>query len=236
MKKTFKIAVPITQPTGKARIKSKSDENSFARIHPTRTYKIDENCYLEWQFKYDTKVGNEEYPSNLPDLVFIGSNGYQKNLYEFSEMIYRFYEWGYISKLDLEDVKTYLLNNHNLIEDVIKMTVQPAPDIMVDGMVFKQTTVVFPQIRKQLTEDWYVDISYKDKQRAVGWQVMLYLCCPLAKLNKELIGRTANVNETVELCFGEEHKEMVLELIKLLGILSEGHKKDMISIIDLIIK
>lgn len=65
---------------------------------------------------------------------------------------------------------------------------------------------------------------------------MLYLCCPLVRLNKELIGRTANKNETIELCFGEEHKEMVLELIKLLGILSEGHKKDMISIIDLIIK
>lgn len=87
--------------------------------------------------------------------------------------------------------------------------------------------------------DVLVEIIIKEKQYAVGLQPMLYVCFPVTKLQADsdpLIGRCAKEKEKAYLILDESHKEFVLQTFKIFALLSQAHKNDVISIINLILQ
>lgn len=67
---------------------------------------------------------------------------------------------------------------------------------------------------------------------------MLYLCFPITELCTEecLIGRTAKSKEYADFIIKRENASVFLEILKLFGMLSENHRRDILSIIGLILK
>lgn len=233
--KAFKVILPITQHKGNARIKSRTD-NSPGFAFQTRSRELNEDCYLEWQFQYDILAEYDNGQTTVPDIVFMGSNGKEKKLFRFSEILYWFYQWDIINVFDLLLLKHYIVNNNEFIDTKLATKYEYEKSISLADIAFDQNSVTYPVLSKKLDEGWFVEITIKEKQKAVGYQPMLYLCCPLYKLDESLMGRCAKQNESIEISFNWKHKNLILELTKLLGILSLNHKNDMIKIIDVILK
>lgn len=87
--------------------------------------------------------------------------------------------------------------------------------------------------------DVLVEIIIKEKQYAVGLQPMLYVCFPVTRLQTDkepLIDRCAETNEKAYLILDKNHKEFVLQTFKIFALLSQVHKNDVISIINLILQ
>mgnify|MGYP003332255832 CR=1 FL=1 len=118
------IAIPLTQTSGKTRIKQRSFTYEYGLPFAPRTNKIMQNCYIEWQIGYDVVIDDEKKMAltTKKDINFIGANGKHKTIYELSEYIYYFYQWGVLTKQDLLNVTQYLNNipNKDLIEQLDK--------------------------------------------------------------------------------------------------------------------
>ena len=81
------VSVPIISQ-GKFRCKTRNNFQEFGIGVAPKSEIISENAYMEWQIGYDCKVLDNDKETTLPNLVFIGSNGKQKNPYELSEILY----------------------------------------------------------------------------------------------------------------------------------------------------
>ncbi len=81
------------------------------------------------------------------------------------------------------------------------------------------------------------EIKITEKQYAIGVQPMLYLCFPIMELksSQPLIGRTAITKETADFEINSSNISIFLEMLKIFGILSKNHNKDIITIIDKIV-
>ena len=110
--KEIKVAIPLTNGTGKTRIKKRSILNEYGVPVSTKSEAFSQSCYVEWQIGYDVKVKEKEKAelTTLKDKTFTGSNGEEKYLYELSEYIKYFYDWGIIKRSELEEIKDYLTN------------------------------------------------------------------------------------------------------------------------------
>ena len=106
-KKIIDVAIPLTNGTGKTRIKQRDILNQYGLPVATRTIPFNQKCYVEWQIGYDVikKDADKARLTTLTDKTFIGANGAEKYLYELSEYIKLFYSWGVIDKQEIFDIK-----------------------------------------------------------------------------------------------------------------------------------
>lgn len=67
---------------------------------------------------------------------------------------------------------------------------------------------------------------------------MLYLCFPITELenSEKLLGRTAQTKEYGNFIINSNNINVFLEMLKLFGTLSKNHNKDILSIINIILK
>jgi len=63
---------------------------------------------------------------------------------------------------------------------------------------------------------------------------MLYLCFPITELQSDvtLLGRTAKTKETADFIIDKNNIFVFVEMLKIFGILSINHNKDIITIIE----
>ena len=66
---------------------------------------------------------------------------------------------------------------------------------------------------------------------------MLYLCFPITELrgSENLIGRITEVKETAQFVIDESNCRIVIEMVKVFGMLSPSHHKDILEIIKSIL-
>jgi hypothetical protein len=108
----------------------------------------------------------------------------------------------------------------------------------INNLDFEILKVEYPQlIHKFKNYEIIAEITIREKQRAVGIQPMLYFCFPITELISDelLIGRTAKVKEFAYFKFDKNNAKVILEMIKIFGMLSISHRFDILKIIDLII-
>jgi hypothetical protein len=91
-----------------------------------------------------------------------------------------------------------------------------------------------PTLRKQLSDGSLIHIELRHKQKAVGYQAMLYIFIPIKNLvskldRSSLVGRPARQNEVV---LWSPTKEHIIELMKGFSIMSKKHLKDIMSIVE----
>jgi len=77
------------------------------------------------------------------------------------------------------------------IEESEKLTRFPTVKELYGFKRFEEKVPVFIKSGK----DYFVEIMLKHKEKAVGYQSMVFLCIWIKNLEGKLIGRTANVKE-----------------------------------------
>ena len=244
--KNIKVAIPLTEQTGKARVKNRDIWYAYGYPVATRQIEFSNKFYIEWQIGYDvvTKEKKKLALTTLKKYTFTGANEKEKALYELSEYLYYFYEMDIISKDEIQKLLDEITNidDNKLIEQNADLSVQRSYPVkyILEGMDFQKSIVQYPLLLYKLSSfEVLVEIIIKEKQKAVGLQPMLYVCFPVTKLQTDkepLIGRCAQKKETAYLILDKTHKKFVLQTFKIFALLSKAHKHDVIEIIKLILK
>jgi hypothetical protein len=243
-KKILSVAIPLTTGTEKTRIKKRSILNEYGSPVATRQECFTQQCYVEWQIGYDVVTAEADKLQRTPlkTKTFTGANGKNKALYELSEYVYYFYKWGVIRREAIENIKQFLLGADGCqLLDVNRNYViersHPTPQKLFD-IDFEFTQVKYPLLMHKFQSfEIIAEIKITEKQRAVGVQPMLYFCFPITELAVDvpLLGRTAEVKENANFIIHEANIGVFLEMMKIFGILSGNHRKDILSIIDVIL-
>jgi hypothetical protein len=239
--KKILVDVPLTRPTGKIRIKSRSMFYEYGKPHATRRDPLTQNNYVEWQIGYDLEYEKRD-SSSLPHISFIAYNGKKKVLYELSEYLYYFYSWDMITSSELKGTLEFLSNleQKNLISNHPDCQITRTHPIekQINNTTFFEMTLKYPQLVYKFGKyEIIAEITIREKQRAVGIQPMLYLCFPITELqaSENLIGRITQVNETAQFVIDKSNYRIVIEMVKVFGMLSPSHHKDILEILKSIL-
>ena len=244
-KKELLVAIPLTTPRGKIRVKERDNIYGYGLPFASRTNKFNQKNYIEWQIGYDIEVG-EEFSKKLnrdlttiKEIQFIAYNKKNKYLYELSEYLYYMVDFGVISIDELDKLREFLenLDDNDLIEKHSHCQIKRThPQIeKINNLDFELLKIEYPQLIYKF-KNYEIEITIKEKQRAVGIQPMLYFCFPITELitNKPLIGRSAKKQEFAYFKFDKNNMKIILEMIKIFGMLSISHRYDILTIINLI--
>ncbi len=201
--------LPITLPTSKVRVKR--NEEPIA----VRQNNLKEDDLLEWQISY-YKEG--------------------KILIEVGKMLELAYQHGIISKEELEKLEDYVDKVPNVFDEDFEITKEET-----DKKFLGEFKIIFrhvPIIRKELYNGCFIEAELKHKQRAVGYQPMLYIFIPVQNVVSDnslgsLIGRPA---ESKEIARWFPTKNDMIGTIKTFAVLSHKHRDDIIEIIKRITK
>lgn len=235
------VSIPLTKGTDKTRIKKRSYFNEYGIPVSTKSENFSQTCYVEWQIGYDTVTSDENKLklTTIKDCLFTGANGKEKTIYELSEYLFYFYKWDVILKNQLLEIKHFLqaLSDNNFIDNPNNFAIERSHPVnkSVLGIDFFYTQVKYPMlVHKFGNYEILTEIKITEKQYAVGVQPMLYFCFPITELKSatSLIGRTAQTKETADFEINSDNISVFLEILKIFGILSKNHNKDIISIID----
>ena len=242
-KKNKKILadIPLTRHSGKIRIKSRSIFYEYGEPHATRSKPFTQNNYVEWQIGYDLEYKKRD-GSSLPHISFIAYNGKKKVLYELSEYLYYFYSWDVITLSDLKGTFEFLsgLKEENLLSNHPDCQITRTHPIekQINNTTFLGMTLKYPQLVYKFGKyEIIAEITIKEKQRAIGVQPMLYLCFPVTELqvSENLIGRIAQKEEKAQFVIDKSNYSIVIEMVKVFGMLSPSHHKDILEILKSIL-
>lgn len=123
-----------------------------------------------------------------------------------------------------------LLSNH---PDCQILRTHPV-EKQINDTTFYGITLKYPQlVYKFGIYEIIAEITIREKQRAIGVQPMLYLCFPITELqaSKPLIGRIAEKKETAKFIIDESNYSIIFEMVKIFGMLSPSHHKDILAIL-----
>ncbi len=229
----IRVRLPLTDVTGKVRVKELSTNGFGQPVAPLKVA-LDQNFYLEWQIGYDTP--NTNSPSVVPAIQF-QRNGETKYGHEFSKIIFDAVRLGLIStnKLANELRSLKKIGTFDLEKDEA-MQLEKDTNRATDG--FQREIQLVPQF-SLVTPDGSVQIQLKQKQRAVGFQSMIYVCLPLNKVltmdgSPRPVGK-AKSKETVYYDFTKGNAELILDIIHAFGMASQQHNADMQQILGKIL-
>ena len=230
------VDIPLTSPTGKIRIKLRSMFHEYGKPHATRSVPLTQNNYIEWQIGYDLEYAKRSN-SSLPHISFIAYNGKKKVLYELSEYLYYFHSWDMIASSELQGTVEFLSNleEKNLISNHPDCQITRTHPIekQINNTTFFEMTLKYPQLVYKFGKyEIIAEITIREKQRAVGIQPMLYLCFPITELqaSENLIGRIS-----AQFVIDKSNYSIVIEMVKVFGMLSPSHHKDILEILKSIL-
>ena len=230
----IRVRLPLTDVTGKVRVKEKSSDGFGLPVAPSKTL-LGENHYLEWQIGYD--IPNTNSPSVVPEIKFI-RNGETKYGHEFSKIIFEAVRLGILSTNDLiREINSLKKIPPSEFEESQAVQVEVSTNNSADG--FQSAVQRLPQFTKSTPHGW-VQIQLKQKQRAVGYQAMVYVCLPMAEVlamdGSPRQPGGAKSKETVYYDFTRANSDLLLDIIHAFGIASQQHNEDIRQILGKILE
>jgi hypothetical protein len=229
-----RVRLPLTDVTGKVRVKEKSSDGFGLPVAPSKVA-LGKKHYLEWQIGYD--IPNTNSPSAVPEIKFT-RNGETKYGHELSKIIFVAVRLGILSTNDLVHEFESLKNiQPNEFEENQAVQVEVSTNAAADG--FQSAIQRLPQFTKTTPHGW-VQIQLKQKQRAVGYQAMVYVCLPLNEVlaldgTPRRVG-PAKPKETICYDFTRTNSDLLLDIIHAFGIASPQHNEDIQKIIGEILE
>jgi hypothetical protein len=226
---SVRVRLPLTDVTGKVRVKELSPDGFGLPVAPTKT-SLNEKFYLEWQIGYDTPDANSS--TVVPEINF-QRNGVTKFGHELSKIIFEAVGLGLISTNDLaRELAALKKISPGQFEENQPVQVEALTNAALDG--FQSTIQRLPQFTKA-TPFGSVQIQLKQKQRAVGYQAMVYVCLPLDEVltmdgSPRPPGK-ARSKETVYYDFTKANSTFLLDIIRAFGLASQQHNADMQEIL-----
>jgi len=170
---SVRARLPLTDVTGKVRVKEMNPDGFGISVAPSKTV-LGEKHYLEWQIGYD--IPNTNSPSVVPEIKFIRS-GETKYGHELSKIIFEGVRLGLFSTNDLiREVEALKKIQPSEFEESQPVQVETSTNPAANG--FQSAVERLPQFTK-ITPHGSVQIQLKQKQRAVGYQAMVYVCLPM---------------------------------------------------------
>jgi hypothetical protein len=229
------VRLPLTDVTGAARVKQRAADGFGVPIAPTKTA-LDGACYLEWQISYDSTT--TDHPSLVPEVKFqregrtkygceltkILADGLRAKLWSRDELVALRRELDTLKPTDLETAEQIAL---------VPEAPKAADAALPAG--FERFVQKVPQLVKT-TPHGAVEIQFKPKQRAVGYQPMVYVCLPQPQWRRaggepRPPGR-AKSKETVLYRFTAENRELLFSIVRAFAIASHEHNEDLAKILD----
>ena len=229
-----RVRLPLTDVTGKVRVKEKSTDGFGLPVAPSKTL-LGEKHYLEWQIGYD--LPNTNSPTVVPAIKFT-RNGETKYGHELSKIIFEAVRIGLLSTNDLvREIEALKKVQPREFEESQIVQVEVSTNASADG--FQSAVQRLPQFTKTTPHGW-VQIQLKQKQRAVGYQAMVYVCLPMAEvLAADGLPRPAgkaHAKETVFYDFNRDDAAFLLDIIHAFGIASQQHNEDIRKILGKILE
>ncbi len=203
-------------------------------VAPSKTL-LDGKYYLEWQIGYD--LPNTNSPSIVPEIQFT-SNGAKKYGHELARIIFESVRVGILSTNDLTiEIESLKRIQPAQFEENQIVRVETSTNMAGDG--FQSAVQRLPQFTKTTPHGW-VQIQLKQKQRAVGYQAMIYVCLPmngvLAMDGSPRSAGKAHSKETVYYNFNRENSDLLLDIVQAFGLASQQHNEDMRKILEKILE
>lgn len=230
---SVRVRLPLTAVTGKVRVKEKTPTGFGVPVAPTRT-PLDAGDYIEWQIGYD--IPNTNSPSVVPQLKF-RRNGEMKYGHELSKIIFDAVQLRLLSTNDLvREIETLKQMQPDEFEENRPVQVKVSTN-SING--FRSSVELLPQFTKT-TPYGSVQIQLKQKQHAVGYQAMIYVCLPMDQV-LEMNGNLrppghAKTKETIYYDFNRKNAGFILDIVYAFGIASEQHNKDLRQILGKILE
>ncbi len=237
------VAIPLTTTSGKIRVKQRNNIYGYGLPFASRTNKFNQKNYIEWQIGYDIETKSDKKDlTSLQNITFINYKEKEKYLYELSEYLYYMVDFKIIGINEVKKLKDFLISvkDDRLIEKhshcQIKRTHPQSENI--NSLNFEISKIEYPQLIYRFKNyEIIAEITIREKQKGVGIQPMLYFCFPITELISDipLIGRIAEKKEFAYFKFNKDNAIIILEMIKIFGMLSLSHKFDILQILELII-
>lgn len=229
-----RIRLPLTDVTGKVRVKEKTADGFGLPVAPMKTV-LGKKHYLEWQIGYDTPGTNS--PSFVPQIKFT-RNGETKYGHELSKIIFKTVQLGLLSTNDLlRELAALKKISADEFEESQPVQIETETNRATDG--FQRAVQRVPQFTKT-TPHGSVQIQLKQKQRAVGYQAMVYVCLPMNEvLTMDGTPRKtgpAKSKETVYYDFNRENTSLLLDIIHAFGMASQQHNDDISQILGKVLE
>jgi len=229
-----RVRLPLTDVTGKVRVKEKSADGFGIPVAPSKTV-LGEKHYLEWQIGYDTPDAKDI--TVLPEIKFT-RKGETKYGHELSKIIFESVRLGLLSTDDLlREINSLKKIPATEFEESRAVQIEVSTNAATDG--FQSAVQRLPQFTKT-TPHGSVQIQLKQKQRAVGYQAMIYVCLPLSEVltpdgSPRKTGN-AQSKETVFYDFNRANAALLLDIIHAFGIASQRHNEDIQKILGKILE
>src|SRR5450432_27201 len=228
------VRLPLTDVTGKVRVKEKSSDGFGLPVAPSKI-PLGEKHYLEWQIGYDIPDTNS--PTVVPEIKF-QRNGETKYGHELSKIIFEAVRLGILSTNDLiHEIEALKKIPPSEFEESQAVQVEVSTNAAADG--FQSAVQRLPQFTKTTAHGW-VQIQLKQKQRAVGYQAMVYVCLPMNEV-RAMDGSPrkpgpAKSKETVYYDFNRANAAFLLDIIHAFGLASQQHNEDIRNILGKILE
>ena len=229
-----RVRLPLTDVTGKVRVKEKTSDGFGLPVAPSKVT-LGRQHYLEWQIGYDTPDAKDI--SVVPQIKFTRTGG-TKYGHELSKIIFEGVRLGLISTKDLmRELELLKKNSVGTFQESRAVEVEVSTNITAEG--FQSAVQKLPQFTKTTPHGW-VQIQLKPKQRAVGYQAMIYVCLPmtqaLAMDGSPRKSGPARSKETVYYDFSRDNAAFLLDIIHAFGIASQPHNEDIRKILEKILE
>jgi len=230
----IRVRLPLTDVTGKVRVKEKTRGGFGIPVAPSRTV-LGAAHYLEWQIGYD--LPNTNSPSVVPEIRF-ERNGEIKYGHELAKIVFEAVRIGWLSRNDLQGELQKLKEiPPSEFEENRAVQVEVSTNTETDG--FQSAVQRLPQFTKTDARG-SVQIQLKQKQRAVGYQAMVYVCLPISQVlamdGKPRPAGKATAKATVFYDFRPGDAGFLLDIIHAFGLASKQHNEDIRKILEAILK
>ncbi|MEM0314576.1 MAG: R.Pab1 family restriction endonuclease, partial [Archaeoglobaceae archaeon] len=148
-------------------------------------------------------------------------------LVEAGKMLELGYKHDLFARSDLEALKEYAEKKKPTFDQYFSIKRERVGDKFLDEyeIIVKQV----PRIRRDLENGCFVEVEREHRQKAVGYQSMLYIYIPIKNVDPPLVGRHARPKEVVK---WYPTKKDIEGIIKTFSIISEMHKGDIVKIIS----
>ena len=229
-----RVRLPLTDVTGKVRVKEQTPDSFGLPVAPSKT-SLGEKHYLEWQIGYD--IPNTNSPSVVPEIRFI-RNAEIKYGHELSKIIFESVRLGFLSTNDIvREIVTLKKIQPTEFEENQVVQIEVSTNATANG--FQSAIERLPQFTKT-TPHGSVRIQLKQKQRAVGYQAMVYVCLPMNQV-LDMSGHLrkpgpAKSKEMVYYDFNARNASFILDIIHAFGMASQQHNEDIRLILGKILE
>jgi len=231
---SVRVRLPLTDVTGKVRVKERTSDGFGLPLAPMKTA-LGKKHYLEWQIGYDTPGTNS--PTLVPQIKFT-RNGETKRGHELSKIVFESVRLGLLTTNQITD-ELAVLKKIPVADYEESQPVQVETDTNNASGGFQRAVQRIPQFTKT-TPHGSVQIQLKQKQRAVGYQAMVYVCLPLNQVLTADGAPRKNVpaksKETVYYDFNKENAPFLLDICHAFGMASQQHNEDISKILNLVLK